>query len=57
MSKQKFEQIFETRAAGGSASQASFLERTTIALLSCGAATSTAAVLCMLIQGVRHGTL
>ena len=57
MSKQDFERVFELPESKGSASQASFLERTTIAMLACGALASTVAVICTIIEGSRFGTL
>ena len=57
MSKREFERMFETPESCGSASQASFLERTTVAMLACGAVASTVAVICTIIEGSRIGIL
>jgi len=57
MSKQDFERMLAAPESKQSASQASFLERTTIAMLACGALASTVAVVCTIIEGSRFGTL
>jgi hypothetical protein len=51
MSKEDFERLFETPATAGSASQASFLERTTIVTLACGSLVSILGVMITLISG------
>lgn len=57
MSEQDYDRVFETPKSEGSAAQATFLERTTIAMLGCGALASTIAVVFTIIEGSRFGTL
>jgi hypothetical protein len=51
MSKEEFERLFESPAPAGSATQATFLERTTIATLACSSVASIIGVVITLIGG------
>lgn len=51
MSKEEFERLFETPVPSGSPSQATLLERTTIATLACSAFASVVGVVFTVIEG------
>ena len=55
MSKEDFERMFEAPAPTGSPSQATFLERTTIATLACGSFASVVGLVLTIIEGSRLG--